>query len=551
MESFSLPPGHAVKFLATQIPQFSGSEEDDINIWLQKIENVADLHNLSSSVKLTAATTKLSGNTRRWFDLSTGESTRSWTAFREAVSSRFRMRIPHSVLVRKLEARKWIYSSESFQDYATDKMALTQRLNYSDFDTIHSLIEGITHISIQAAAFAIDTQSLDVFLERMQRMTSSCASQLKKFSTSVKTNKFKDSSFKSNKSEDIKESSGSFSPQKKEVFCAYCRNKGHIKSDCFKLKKKDPSTKGQSLSSTVAAVENSVMETEDNLSSSVASVMQDHQIIVRDTQVLDVDELNGSPCKIFASVDSGSPISFIRRSVFDKFFDLSITPLKSSSNLYRAIDQSIIKSPGFVSSSLKLNVLPNTLLSCDFHVLNHESLSTHILLGRDCMKVNKLFFGMDYTKEGNCKDTLDLLSHVASADIIDYDPKVSDFFSDINIDFDSKVKNKLLSILQKIEDAPVPVLEDDYLVKINLKDDSTFAYAPRKFAWSERIQIRDITDDLLKRNIIKYSTSPYCSRVVPVRKKNGSLRLCVDLRPLNSRVIKQKYPFPLIEDCLA
>lgn len=38
--------------------------------------------------------------------------------------------------------------------------------------------------------------------------------------------------------------------------------------------------------------------------------------------------------------------------------------------------------------------------------------------------------------------------------------------------------------------------------------------------------------------------------LVPVRKRNGKLRLCVDLRPLNNRVEKQKYPFPLIEDCL-
>lgn len=78
----------------------------------------------------------------------------------------------------------------------------------------------------------------------------------------------------------------------------------------------------------------------------------------------------------------------------------------------------------------------------------------------------------------------------------------------------------------------------------------TFAFAPRRFAWTERLQIREITDDLLKRGIIKFSTSPSCARVVPVRKKNGTLRLCVDLCPLNDRVIKQKYPFPLIEDCL-
>lgn len=28
------------------------------------------------------------------------------------------------------------------------------------------------------------------------------------------------------------------------------------------------------------------------------------------------------------------------------------------------------------------------------------------------------------------------------------------------------------------------------------------------------------------------------------------MRMCVDLRPLNNRVEKQRYPFPLIEDCL-
>lgn len=35
-----------------------------------------------------------------------------------------------------------------------------------------------------------------------------------------------------------------------------------------------------------------------------------------------------------------------------------------------------------------------------------------------------------------------------------------------------------------------------------------------------------------------------------MRKRDGSLRLYLDLRPLNARVEKQKYPFPLIEDWL-
>lgn len=102
-----------------------------------------------------------------------------------------------------------------------------------------------------------------------------------------------------------------------------------------------------------------------------------------------------------------------------------------------------------------------------------------------------------------------------------------------------------------IENQSLPTVDDGHCVTVKLKDTSTYAYAPHRFAHSERLQLRAITDDLLRRGIIKPSTSPYCARIVPFRKKDGTLRLCVDLRPLNSRVEKQKYPFPLIEDCVA
>lgn len=93
-------------------------------------------------------------------------------------------------------------------------------------------------------------------------------------------------------------------------------------------------------------------------------------------------------------------------------------------------------------------------------------------------------------------------------------------------------------------------IDDSYTVEVLLKDFSVYVYAPRKFAYVERQQIRAITDDLMNRGIIKPSVSPYCARVVPVRKRNRLIRLCVDLRPLNCRVEKQKLPFPMIEECL-
>lgn len=108
-----------------------------------------------------------------------------------------------------------------------------------------------------------------------------------------------------------------------------------------------------------------------------------------------------------------------------------------------------------------------------------------------------------------------------------------------------------MNTIIRVENEKVESVNDGYAVRVPIKDKTTYAYAPRRFAFLERIEMREIIKDLLSRGIIQHSRSLYCARVISIRKKNGELRLCVHLRPLNSRIIKQKYPFPLIEDCLA
>ena len=49
---------------------------------------------------------------------------------------------------------------------------------------------------------------------------------------------------------------------------------------------------------------------------------------------------------------------------------------------------------------------------------------------------------------------------------------------------------------------------------------------------------------------ISKSKSPYSSPVVCVRKKDGSLRLCVDYRQLNSKTQDDRQPIPSIQDIL-
>ncbi|KAA3678006.1 uncharacterized protein DEA37_0008956 [Paragonimus westermani] len=63
-------------------------------------------------------------------------------------------------------------------------------------------------------------------------------------------------------------------------------------------------------------------------------------------------------------------------------------------------------------------------------------------------------------------------------------------------------------------------------------------------------QVEQLLTDMLEKGIIRPSTSPWASPVVLVKKKDGSLRLCVDYRQLNAVTKKDSFPLPRIDDTI-
>ena len=68
-----------------------------------------------------------------------------------------------------------------------------------------------------------------------------------------------------------------------------------------------------------------------------------------------------------------------------------------------------------------------------------------------------------------------------------------------------------------------------------------------RMAPAELKELKIQLQDLLERGFIKESDSPWGAPVLFVKKKDGSLRLCIDYRGLNEVTIKNKYPLPLID----
>ena len=54
--------------------------------------------------------------------------------------------------------------------------------------------------------------------------------------------------------------------------------------------------------------------------------------------------------------------------------------------------------------------------------------------------------------------------------------------------------------------------------------------------------------ELLEKGFIRPSHSPWGAPVLSVKKKDGTLRMCIDYRELNKVMIKNKYPLPRIDD---
>eukprot|EP00253_Pinus_taeda_P032583 PITA_32583 len=72
--------------------------------------------------------------------------------------------------------------------------------------------------------------------------------------------------------------------------------------------------------------------------------------------------------------------------------------------------------------------------------------------------------------------------------------------------------------------------------------------APYRMSVPELTELRMQLQELLDKNYIRPSVSPWGAPVLFVKKKDGTFRMCIDYRQLNKLTIKNKYPLPRIDE---
>ena len=114
---------------------------------------------------------------------------------------------------------------------------------------------------------------------------------------------------------------------------------------------------------------------------------------------------------------------------------------------------------------------------------------------------------------------------------------------------------KLEEVLMKYDDIFSKDASDigdikDFKMSINVVDEVPVSAAYRKIPPHLYEEVRNYVEDLRMNGWIRESFSSYASPIVCVRKKDGTMRLCVDYRALNAKTIPDAQPIPRIQDIL-
>ena len=122
---------------------------------------------------------------------------------------------------------------------------------------------------------------------------------------------------------------------------------------------------------------------------------------------------------------------------------------------------------------------------------------------------------------------------------------------------DTKKAEPSLSNIPTVSDYPDVFSEDllglppqreiDFAIDV-IQDAIAASITPYRMAPVELKELKLQLQELLEKGFIRPSVSQLGALVLFVKKKDGTVRLCVDYRQLNKMTMKNKYPLPRIDD---
>ncbi|KAL5727540.1 hypothetical protein ACHQM5_000724 [Ranunculus cassubicifolius] len=153
-----------------------------------------------------------------------------------------------------------------------------------------------------------------------------------------------------------------------------------------------------------------------------------------------------------------------------------------------------------------------------------------------------------------------LMSLQAAQRMVDHHPmtvmglltSISDARGTVDREVTPPAINELLSEFQDVFQEPhelPPSRSIDHTIQLKEGNNPT-QIRPYRYPQFQKSEIERQVQKFLEAGLIQPSQSPFNSPSILVRKKDGTWRMCVDYRRLNSCTIRNPFPIPIIEELL-
>jgi len=127
--------------------------------------------------------------------------------------------------------------------------------------------------------------------------------------------------------------------------------------------------------------------------------------------------------------------------------------------------------------------------------------------------------------------------------------------AELPVEVTGEIKERLLKLLEEYKDI-FSTSERDLgrtslcQHRIETGDARPVRQPLRRQPLPHRTAVNEQLDRMLADGTIESASSEWAANVVLARKKDGSLRFCIDYRQLNEKTKKDSYPLPRIDECL-
>lgn len=506
-----------VTAVAELLTQFDG-KSGDYDVWERQVKFLKTTYHLNDDIVKVMIGMRLKSKALEWLHSKPEHIGMPLDELFKEMRGMFWHRQNKLELRKTFEKRTW-RKDETFNEYIHDKMIMGNRISVDTEELLDYVIDGIPDETLRNQARIQRFETTSALQEAFEKVTLHDKNIPKAGKSEKRNNKRVDNDALDNKTKEMSGKrcfncgehdhlSGKCPAKERGQKCFACNEYGHVAAKCTKK-----------------------------------IIPKDSCAVSQSGQRKCLKEVTLDDIRIEALIDSASDLTLMRA---DEYVKRGSPRFEQCQMTLRGIGSKEVTALGKFEAKITID---GRCYPICVYVISDTAIPYPFLIGTDFL--NKVEVNIRAGKTtiapiDDPKDTND--GDVPEIFKIDVINQRSESDLDVSHISDDNVRARLRELLDDY--TPHKTQETDIRMKILLKDDEPIYQRARRMSPGEREVVNTQIHEWIERGIVRASTSDYASPVVLVRKKNGSHRLCVDYRALNKKIIKDRYPLPLIDDQL-